>query len=119
MGTVPVVASTSGAWLVETLSTETLLIETFLIETFLIETRSARIRAFSRERDSSGRRTARTRSSRGDPSSPATVTSSLWALFEDEFCMTETAVPQPTIEQAVLFARVRRMMLIAGLTTIL
>jgi hypothetical protein len=31
--------------------------------------------------------------------------------------MTETAVPQPTIEQAVLFARVRRMMLIAGLTT--
>jgi hypothetical protein len=40
-------------------------------------------------------------------------------MFEDEFCMTETAVPQPTIEQAVLFARVRRMMLIAGLTTIL
>ncbi len=33
--------------------------------------------------------------------------------------MTETAVPQPTIEQAVLFARVRRMMLIAGLTTAL
>jgi hypothetical protein len=33
--------------------------------------------------------------------------------------MTETAVPQPTIEQAVLFARVRRMMLIAGLTTTL
>jgi len=31
--------------------------------------------------------------------------------------MTETAVPEPTPEQAVLFARVRRMMLIAGLTT--
>jgi hypothetical protein len=32
---------------------------------------------------------------------------------------TETAVPQPTPEQAALFARVRRMMLIAGLTTAL
>jgi hypothetical protein len=31
--------------------------------------------------------------------------------------MTETEFPQPTAEQAVLFARVRRMMLIAGLTT--
>ena len=31
--------------------------------------------------------------------------------------MTETAVPEPTPEQAALFARVRRMMLIAGLTT--
>ena len=31
--------------------------------------------------------------------------------------MTETAVPDPTPEQAALFARVRRMMLIAGLTT--
>jgi hypothetical protein len=30
---------------------------------------------------------------------------------------TETAVPEPTPEQAALFARVRRMMLIAGLTT--
>jgi hypothetical protein len=33
--------------------------------------------------------------------------------------MTETVVPEPTPEQAVLFARVRRMMLIAGLTTAL
>jgi hypothetical protein len=33
--------------------------------------------------------------------------------------MTETAIPQPTPEQAALFARVRRMMLIAGLTTAL
>jgi hypothetical protein len=33
--------------------------------------------------------------------------------------MTETALPQPTPEQAALFARVRRMMLIAGLTTAL
>ena len=31
--------------------------------------------------------------------------------------MTETAVPQPTPEQAALFARVRRLMAIAGLTT--
>jgi hypothetical protein len=33
--------------------------------------------------------------------------------------MTETAVPEPTPEQAALFTRVRRMMLIAGLTTAL
>jgi len=33
--------------------------------------------------------------------------------------MTETVVPEPTPEQAALFARVRRMMLIAGLTTTL
>ena len=33
--------------------------------------------------------------------------------------MTEIAVPEPTPEQAALFARVRRMMLIAGLTTAL
>ncbi|MBU6464645.1 MAG: hypothetical protein KGK01_16820 [Bradyrhizobium sp.] len=32
---------------------------------------------------------------------------------------TETVVPEPTPEQAALFARVRRMMLIAGLTTAL
>jgi hypothetical protein len=31
--------------------------------------------------------------------------------------MTETAIPEPTPEQAALFARVRRLMLIAGLTT--
>ena len=31
--------------------------------------------------------------------------------------MTEDAIPAPTPEQAALFARVRRMMLIAGLTT--
>ena len=31
--------------------------------------------------------------------------------------MTETVAPDPTPEQAALFARVRRMMLIAGLTT--
>jgi hypothetical protein len=33
--------------------------------------------------------------------------------------MTEIVAPEPTPEQAVLFARVRRMMLIAGLTTAL
>ena len=33
--------------------------------------------------------------------------------------MTETIAPEPTQEQAALFARVRRMMLIAGLTTAL
>jgi hypothetical protein len=33
--------------------------------------------------------------------------------------MTETAVPEPTPEQAALIVRVRRMMLIAGLTTAL
>jgi len=33
--------------------------------------------------------------------------------------MTETAPPEPTPEQAALFARVRRLMLIAGLTTAL
>jgi hypothetical protein len=37
----------------------------------------------------------------------------------EEFCMTETVAPEPTPEQAALFARVRRMMLIAGLTTAL
>lgn len=31
--------------------------------------------------------------------------------------MTDTALPEPSPEQAALFARVRRMMLIAGLTT--
>ena len=31
--------------------------------------------------------------------------------------MTEAVAPQPTPEQAALFARVRRLMLIAGLTT--
>jgi hypothetical protein len=35
----------------------------------------------------------------------------------EEFCMTETVAPEPTPEQAALFARVRRMMLIASLTT--
>jgi hypothetical protein len=33
--------------------------------------------------------------------------------------MTETVAPEPTLEQAALFARVRRMMLVAGLTTAL
>jgi hypothetical protein len=33
--------------------------------------------------------------------------------------MTETAVPEPTPEQAALFARARRMMLIASVTTAL
>jgi hypothetical protein len=33
--------------------------------------------------------------------------------------MTETVAPQPTAEQAALLGRVRRMMLIAGLTTAL
>jgi hypothetical protein len=33
--------------------------------------------------------------------------------------MTETVAPEPTPEQAALFARVRRLMLIAGLTTTL
>jgi hypothetical protein len=31
--------------------------------------------------------------------------------------MTEAAIPEPTPEQAAMFARVRRMMLIAGATT--
>ena len=31
--------------------------------------------------------------------------------------MTEAAIPEPTPDQAALFARVRRMMLIAGATT--
>jgi hypothetical protein len=31
--------------------------------------------------------------------------------------MSETAIPEPTPEQAALFMRVRRLMLIAGLTT--
>ena len=31
--------------------------------------------------------------------------------------MTEAAIPEPTPEQAALFARIRRMMLIAGATT--
>src|ERR1700682_3429869 len=39
--------------------------------------------------------------------------------FPKEFCMTEIVAPEPTPEQAALFARVRRMMLIAGLTTAL
>ena len=33
--------------------------------------------------------------------------------------MTETVIPEPTPEQAAMFARVRRLMLIAGLTTAL
>ena len=33
--------------------------------------------------------------------------------------MTETVAPEPTPEQAALFARVRRLMMIAGLTTAL
>jgi hypothetical protein len=33
--------------------------------------------------------------------------------------MTETAAPEPTADQAAMIARVRRMMLIAGLTTAL
>jgi hypothetical protein len=36
-----------------------------------------------------------------------------------ETTVTETPVPEPTPEQAALFSRVRRMMLIAGLTTAL
>src|SRR3954470_19987698 len=95
----------------------------------LAVTEPARISAFSRERDSSGRSTASTRSRRGDPSSPLTVTSSLCPLFEEEPCsndapckepcMTDTVAPEPTPEQAALMARVRRMMLIAGLTSAL
>src|SRR3954471_15206464 len=87
----------------------------------------ARISAFSRERDSSRRFPASTRSSRVESSSPVTVTSSLRPPFAafcskkspspKESCMTEIVAPEPTPEQAALFARVRRMMLIAGLTT--
>jgi hypothetical protein len=33
--------------------------------------------------------------------------------------MTETVAPEPTPEQAAMFARVRRLMLVAGLTTAL
>ena len=36
-----------------------------------------------------------------------------------EPCMTDTVAPEPTPEQAALLARVRRMMLIAGLTSAL
>jgi hypothetical protein len=39
--------------------------------------------------------------------------------FNQEFEMTETVAPEPTPEQAALFARVRRLMMIAGLTTAL
>src|SRR5436853_7338874 len=111
-----------GAVLTVALVIETLVIGTLVIETLVIETCPARISAFSRERDSSGKRAASTRSSRGDPSSPATVTSNLSPLLEDEACskeepcfkksrvsrrpvflvepcMTETASPEPTPEQ--------------------
>src|SRR3954451_11067255 len=87
----------------------------------------ARISTFSRERDSSRRFPASTRSSRVESSWPVTVTSSLRPLFAafcskkspspKESCMTEIVAPEPTPEQAALFTRVRRMMLIAGLTT--
>src|SRR6201991_1832851 len=98
---------------------------------FLRATEPAKISAFSRERDSCGSLTASTRSSRTDPSSPATMTSSLSPLFDaepcsndepcipKECCMTEIVAPEPTPEQAALLARVRRLMLIAGLTTAL
>src|ERR1700692_288782 len=88
----------------------------------------ARISAFSRERDSAARGAASTRRSRVEPSSPATVTSSLRSLLDvsskdepilQEFCMTETVATEPTPEQAALFARVRRMRLIAGLASAL
>ena len=84
-------------------------------------TEPARISAFSRERDSSGRRTASTRSSRVDPSSPATddfqrfrIRCSMKCLVSappetgfhlpdhEESCMTETVAPEPTPEQAAL-----------------
>src|SRR4029453_17579010 len=74
-----------------------------------------------RERDRLSQAFASTRSSRGEPSSPATVTLILSPPFEEVSCkedpMTEAAIPEPTPEQAQLFARVRRMMLIAGATT--
>src|ERR1700676_4723212 len=85
----------------------------------------ARISAFSRERDSSATCAARTRSSRVEPSSPATVTSSLRSLLDvsskdepilQEFCMTETVATEPTPEQAALFPKVAPMMLIRGPT---
>jgi hypothetical protein len=41
------------------------------------------------------------------------------SLSLKESDMTESVAPEPTPEQAELFARVRRMMLIAGLTTAL
>jgi flagellar biogenesis protein FliO len=40
-------------------------------------------------------------------------------LFQKESRMTDTVAPEPTPEQAALFARVRRMMMIAGLTSAL
>src|SRR5690242_1218324 len=82
-------------------------------------TAPARIRVLSLDRDSSGRRAASTRSSRGEPSEPSTTTSNLCADPELSMTTSDTAVPEPTPEQAALFARVRRMMLIAGLTTAL
>src|SRR5258708_22453709 len=39
--------------------------------------------------------------------------------LEKSLALTETVVPEPTPEQAALVLRVRRMMLIAGLTTAL
>ena len=51
-----------------------------------IVTLPARINAFSRDRDSSAARTASTRSSRTDPSSPATTTSSFRAPFAGACC---------------------------------
>src|SRR6516162_2079117 len=84
-----------------------------------IETWPSRISAFSRERDREARCAASTRSSRGDPSSPVTVTSCFPLLCRDEPCMTDTDFPEQTPEQALLILRVRRMMLIAGVTTIL
>src|ERR1700751_947336 len=86
------------------------------ILSLLIETWPARISAFSRERDSSLTCAASTRWRRGEPSLPSTLTSSLSAPI-DESSMSETEYPEPTAEQAALFARVRRMMLIASVTT--
>jgi hypothetical protein len=60
------------------------------------------------------RSTASTRSSRGDPSSPPTVTSSLdrcpdrysktCLVPKKSLWMTDTVAPEPTPEQAALFA---------------
>src|SRR5215475_5143833 len=79
------------------------------------------ISAFSRERDNFGTCAASTRSRRADPSPLSIVICSLSAVSEDEPCMSETEYSEPTQEltqeQAAIFARVRRMMLIASITT--
>ena len=93
-------------------------------------TEPARISAFSRERDSSWQphrqhavEPGRSLVAGDGDLEPLRAIRSRALLqrnaFQKEPCMTEIAAPEPTSEQAALFARVRRLMLIAGLTTAL